>query len=789
MSGRLGQPKLFDQAVRAQQRGELATAESLYLRLLKKMPDFAPAWVNLGQLRRQNGDEAGAIESYQQALKLPNPPIELHFNLANLYMARGEFDASLVSNQQLLSREPQHPAALQQRSRALRELGRLEEASAVLEQLLNAQPKHHDALLERGNLERTLQRPEVARRCFEALLDHDADDWKGHYALARLLFEGDELDLAEHHLSEAVRQSGEPAVVLLPMARTYVSDGRYQEAQSILDKLLKLSPDHAYARLELGLVLTHLGDTQAGEEIFQRLSASEDIALLTRLAEVSMDLKHWRESLALLRRVVTLAPERPEVYFNLASSCAAAWQLTEALEVSRRCSELADDPGAMHSLIGSIHLKRGDVEAALAAFRLDQATSASKQVARLNFASLYSDQISAQDNFQQHRHSAGLLESEVEAVAHWNNDVNPDRRLRLGYVSADLHRQHPVDIYMQPVFEAHDRSGFHVTIYYNGVGYDDRTRRAKSVADRWVEVQGWPDERLMRQIENDAIDILIDLSGHTARNRLTLFARHPAPVQLSMVAYPHTTGLEAMDYLLGDPVLTPPEMAHLYREKLLCLDRCIFCYPDDLHPANEMRDKRDAVVFGSFNNVPKLTPATIRVWADILRAVPQSRLLLKAASMQDPGCVARYQGLFRELGIGAERLMFRGLSGLDEMMREYRDIDIALDPFPFNGGTTTQQALWAGTPLVTMAGKSFHHRMGASIVTHLGHPEWVARSEEEYVAIATELARDTPRLRKLHQEIPREMRDSGLTDSRAYTQNLEQLLRRAWGHWCRRQVA
>ena len=331
------------------------------------------------------------------------------------------------------------------------------------------------------------------------------------------------------------------------------------------------------------------------------------------------------------------------------------------------------------------------------------------------------------------------------------------------------------------------RSQFAITIYYNGSGYDSRTRRAKGLTDRWLEVHGWADERLEQQILADQIDILIDLSGHTAKNRLPLFARHPAPLQLTLVAYPHSTGLDSIDYFIGDTVLTPPAMAHLYSEQLLRLEHCIFNYPPELHPLPQPQAPREVVVFGSFNNVPKLTPTTVRLWAEVLKAVPQSRLLLKAPSFQDSGCCDRYRQLFAVEGVGSDRIEFRGPTGIDEMMVEYGDIDIALDPTPFNGGTTSQQALLAGRPLVTLAGESFNQRMGASILTHLGYPEWVATTADAYVAIAVALANDQPRLQQLHQQLPQQVRHSSLCDNQGYTRDLEHHYREIWQQWCARQ--
>ena len=787
MNELLNLDSLLQTAITTHQSGDLKQAEHLYQRLLEQQPGCSAAWINLGQLQRKQGNNAEAMLSYQQAMKLPNPPIELNFNVGNLHLAQGDCEKALGEYQQVLRQHPEHHAALYQKGIALRLLGRLQEASDLFGLLLTHVQSHHSALLERGNLERSLHRLESARQCYQQLLDYYPDDWKAQYTMARLLFDLNETKAGQQHLDQAIRLCEDTSQVLLPLAQSFISEARYDEARGVLQQLLKAVPNQPEAQLQLGKVLARLGHVTQANVLFQKLSATTDIGLLTQLADVSMGLNFWEQSLELLRKVIQLDPECIDGYLNLVSCCITAWQFNEALAVLDRGKVVIGNHASLPALIGNIHLKRGDVEAALRVFRQESISSANKQVTRLNFASLYSDQLSAQDSFQQHRRCAEQLQQGVTPTQRWVNNTDPERPLRIGYVTADLHHQHPVNIYLQPVFSQHDQAHFPVTIYYNGVGYDDRTREAKKLVRHWHDVFGWPDERLHCQIESDQIDILIDLSGHTARNRLSLFVRHPAPLQVSMVAYPHSTGLDVIDYFLGDPILTPPEQAHLYSEKLLKLDRCIFCYPRDLHPINTPRDKRKEVIFGSFNNVPKLTPSTVRLWAQILHQVTNSKLLLKAPSFQDSGCVQRYQALFLDAGIPAERLIFRGPTGLDQMMREYRDMDIALDPFPFNGGTTSQQALWAGTPLVSLEGASFNQRMGASILSHLGHPEWVAKNEEEYVQIAVSLASDQAKLRDIQLALPQQMQHSSLTDSYGYTRDLERQYRQIWRHWCAKQ--
>ena len=295
-----------------------------------------------------------------------------------------------------------------------------------------------------------------------------------------------------------------------------------------------------------------------------------------------------------------------------------------------------------------------------------------------------------------------------------------------------------------------------------------------------------PAERLSQlpaQVEADKIDILIDLAGHTSSAQPALFGQRIAPVQATYLGYPGSTGVPNMDWLLGGDIVTPPQHAHLYSEQIARLPGTVFCFaPGNQYPEPQFPDAAASrpLTFGSFNNIPKLTPRTIGLWSAILRALPDSRLLLKAASFQDRGAITRYQNLFAAEQIDPTRLEFRGPTGLADMMQEYADIDIALDPIPYNGGTTTLQALWMGAPVLTMTGGHFVSRMGASFMYSAGLPDWVADDDEGYVANAVRMASDRQALLQLKRGLRSHLQTQAAWDSTAFTQAFQQQLEQMW---------
>ena len=340
---------------------------------------------------------------------------------------------------------------------------------------------------------------------------------------------------------------------------------------------------------------------------------------------------------------------------------------------------------------------------------------------------------------------------------------------------------------MQPVLARLDRRAVEVTMYFTGVSYDQQTQLAKRRVARWVEATSWNDSQLSRRIEEDGIDILLDLSGHTSMQRMSLFGQRAAPVQATFLGYPGSTGVPNIDWLVADSVVAPAGSEGLFSEQLARLPHSVFCFAPEAdypYPDYGPSHARRPLTFGSFNNVPKLTPHTIALWAKVLARVPGSRLLLKAPSFRDESAIRIFRERFVQQGVDASRIEFRGPVGLADMMTEYADVDIALDPVPYNGGTTTLQALWMGVPVVAKEGQNFVSRMGASFMRAAGLPEWVAGSDEAYVDIAESMAADRQALLQLKAGLRARLQAAPAWDIERYTRDMESALRAMWTDHC-----
>lgn len=483
------------------------------------------------------------------------------------------------------------------------------------------------------------------------------------------------------------------------------------------------------------------------------------------------------------RRCVALYPKSAWAHWNLAHLLAECWQMEEAELVLQQAEALAPMPGA-RSLRAAVAGKVGNVDGALALYAelASEEGFGSSYASSAAMSSLYSDTQSAQQVADLHRRLFASWGTGARSRDSFVRAPLQGRRLRLGMVSADFHHQHPVNIFMQPVLRELDRSKFELFMYFVGESHDEQTALARSRSEHWVEVSALNTKQLAKRIDADAIDVLLDMAGHTSQQRMQLFAQRAAPVQMTYLGYPGSTGVPNMDFMVGDAVVTPDGCESLYSEQVLRLPGTVFCFAPEVvypYPHFKAADAKRTLTFGSFNNVPKLTLRTLKLWARVLAAVPGSRLVLKAPSFGDDAAQRIFGERLQALGVDLARVEFRGPVGLTNMMAEYADIDIALDPVPYNGGTTSLQAMWMGVPVLTQMGAHFVSRMGASFMTAAGLPEWVAQDDDDYVAIAQRMASDRESLLVLKQGLRERLLKLSAWDVVSHTRALEQLIQDA----------
>jgi predicted O-linked N-acetylglucosamine transferase (SPINDLY family) len=608
-------------------------------------------------------------------------------------------------------------------------------------------------------------------------------------AIARQYHQSGQLQAAEQLYRQIleVEPNHPEALRLLGVAACQV--GNYRQAIDCIGRAISLSPYVAAYHLDLGNALMEERRLDEAVAAFRRaLELKPDYAYAhNNLGNARKGQRQIAEAIACYRRALQVKPDFVEAHSNLGLALHEQGLLDEAIASYHRALQLKPDLVEAHNNLGLTLQEQGELPEAIACYRrvLDlrpgDSGTHSNLLYALNFCPGYDPQTI---RGELRRWSEQFAEPLAKHLQPHFNDRSPHRRLRVGYVSPDF-RSHPVGRFLLPLLESHDHESFQIFCYASVLVPDRITESCRAHADMWRSVLGFSDQQVAEVIRRDQIDILVDLTMHMANNRLLVFARKPAPVQVTYLAYCGTTGLSTIDYRLTDPYLDPPgRFDPFYSEQSIHLPETYWCYQPLVQVPCVPRVpalKAGRVTFGCLNNFCKATAATLAAWSELLQAVPQSRLLLHAQVGRHRD---RVSGFFAQQDISADRVMFVKQVPVAEYFEIYERIDVALDPFPYGGGTTTCDALWMGVPVVSLAGQTAVGRGGVSILSNVGLPELVAQDSEQYVRIAVELAQDLCRLSELRATLRDRMQASPLMNAPRFARNVEAAYRNMWQRWC-----
>jgi len=650
--------------------------------------------------------------------------------------------------------------------------GRLAEAEAAYRAVLAERPGHAPALHGLGLLAARAGRPDLAVPLLEAALAaRPSREIRGHLGQARL--DAGDRNGARAALAQALAEDPAAPGLLDGLGRAR-ADPRWQR------RALACDPHFFAARLNLAVLLGQRGEAGARRELARAL------ALDPASADGWFTFGVFGAGLEGYGRALALDAARLDAAVNQARLLASPpiSEPSRAAPALKRV--LALRPAAAAALNELARLDPLAPEAALRRFGRAHAADAGDAALHSNWLQSHAydphlpqSLILARHRDWARRHGAGGGDAPLRLDA---ARADHARRLRIGYVSADLGR-HPVGYFLLPVLQHRDRGGFEVVCYSGRHDVDAWTRRLQAASDGWVETRGLDDGALAARIGADGVDILVDLSGHTAGNRLAVFARRPAPLQLSWIGYPGTTGLAAIDHLIADGAQIPPGQERWYVEKVERLAPGYVCYapPEDAPPVAPLPARESGrVTFGSLNNLAKLNPAVLALWARVLAAVPDSRLLLGWPGLADAGIRRRLYALAADAGIDLARLDLRTGGAHREFLSLYGEIDIALDPFPYSGGLTTIEALWMGVPVVTYPGERYAGRHAMSHLGQAGLQDWICADADAYVVRAAAAAADREALAALRADLRARLAASPLLDGAGFTRRLEQLYRTLW---------
>ena len=648
---------------------------------------------------------------------------------------------------------------LLQRAIAHLQQGRFEEAGALAQQIIAKVPRNGDANLILGVV--------ASQRG-----DHD---------------------FAEKCMACAIRDNPDQPLYHFNHAIALKSGHQPEQAVMAYERAIQLKPDYAEAHNNLGGVLRDLNQTDKALSAYNRaVQYRPDYGMAYNNRGMTLaDLARFNEALLDFQRAIRLMPQFADAYNNCGNVLQKLNRYDEAEDYVRRSLSLNPNFAIAHANLAHILNKTGQFQEAEKCLRRALQLSPELAIAHSNLLFLLASTaiLPADVLFEEQRNWDRIqgIEGRTNALPALPKDPASDRRLRIGYVSPDF-RNHAVSYFFEPLLTAHDQTRFEIFCYacHNAHESDSTTDRLRRVAEHWRFIAGKSEQEAAQLIRDDGIDLLVDLAGHTANNRLKIFTYSPAPVQVTYLGYIAGTGLEAMDYWITDNVLHPDPTEEKCVETLYRLPRCWVSYqPSDQAPeVAACPNPDDRVVFGSLGCSSKMTESAIETWSDILNALPDSRLLLMNGSLTSDKIQKQVTDRFADYQIPPERLLLHPNAPMREYLSTYNEIDIVLDTFPRTGGTTTAEALWMGVPVVTLAGERYAERISASELTAVGLERFIADNREDYVRIAVALARN-PALRiELREQLRQQMAQSALCDAENLAREIESAYRSIWKKYC-----
>lgn len=776
----------FELAKAAHDQGRLEEAEALYRAILSCRPDHADAlhgmgvlafsadrpdvaeafigaavklrphptfFNNLGLVRLALKRPHDALASIYRALELRATYPEAYEALGNVQIALGQRREAVASYERAIEMKPRRATAHANLAKALVDIGDIDGAQAACRLAIEINPDLAEAHNTLGNILRIRRDVDAARDHFNRALTLRPAFAEAYNNLAVLL-------LGENEFEEAMKNARCALVCDEGMAAAWATAGaillnqdRYPEAVEYFEKSLKLDARYIPAYNNLGCALLKLDNIEKAVEAFEKAIELSEEGL--RAAG------YYHLGTELINR------ERPEA----------------GLEKLERALRAKGDFGAAQINKGFALQRLGHTEEACHAYgrAIELAPELAAGHSNKLMAMQYLDDYSNEDCLAAARAFGRAFARETDS-SFPGRDRSPERRLRIGYVSGDF-SAHPVGFFTYGALTRHDHERFEIYYYSNCQKHDTVTGGFKATADHWRDITKLSDAEVVKTIQADDIDILIDLSGHTDKTRVHVFGTRMAPVQVHWIGFTGTIGLPTIDYIILDPISAPEGSDRFYQEAIVRLPHGRFCYTA-IAPNEPLRDppclRNGYVTFGCFNNITKVGPNVIALWARIMKQTPHSRLILKSKTLVHSGVRDPIIAAFEAAGISADRIETREASSYLAMLREHNDVDIALDPFPFGGATITSECLFMGLPVITLPGDRLASRQTLAFLRPMGHEEFVADSMDDYVAKAVALAKDPERLRRLRPEIRRALLDAPFSDGPRFVRDLELALRMMW---------
>ena len=732
--------RLLSRAKSHAKRGEIQVARELYTQVLEAYP--------------QNQQAKKGLKSLQNQVNKKNPsgPPQAQVDSVISFYYQGRVQEALSGSETLIKDYPNIPLLYSLSGACYKALGQLDDAVKRYEQTLAIKPDYADAHYNLGNALQELGQLDAAVKCFEQALAIKPDYASAYNNLGNTLKELGQLDTAVKCYKQA----------------------------------LAIKPDYAETQCNLGVTLQELGQLDAAVKCYkQALAIKSDYAdahynlgnTLKELGQLDAAVKCYEQALA-------INPDYADAHNNLGNALQELGQLDAAVKCFEQALALKPGYAGAHNNLGNALQELGQLDAAVSCYKQalvikpDYAEAHSNRLFLFNYSSNYDSDFLLKEAIK----FGEIFRKKVTTHFSRFNCSNKPNKLKIGLVSGDF-KEHPVGYFLESVLPEIAQQNLELIAYSSHPKFDELSARIQLFFSEWKPLYGLSDENAAKLIHNDGVHILMDLSGCTAHNRLPIFTWKPAPIQISWLGYFATTGIYEIDYILGDPYVTPAQFDSQFSEKIYRLPKTRWCFTPPkvnikISPPPALTN--GYVTFGCFNNLTKVNEQVISLWIKILAAIPNTRLLLKSKQLNSLSIQSKIIKKFTTAGIGPERIICEGAELREKYLIAYQRIDIALDPFPFTGGATTMESLWMGVPVLTLQGESLVSRQGVGILMNADLSNWIAKDKDEYLTKAINFSSDINRLSLIRSGLRDQVLMSPLFDNKQFSKDFENALWTIW---------
>ncbi len=815
---------LLQQGLIHHQAGRLAEAEGIYRQVLAIAPEHPSANNFLGVLASQVGRHDVAAELFKKAIQAQAKIPEFHNNLGLALLSLSQREDAAASFRRAIHLNPKFPEAYNNLGTALQELKQPEGACKSFETALKLKPDYAEATFNVGNVHlgerhydqaaryfelaislrpgyakahcglgsarQRLNQQEAAEKSFRKAIELQPGFADAHTNLAAFLRETGRLAEAEQAYLQALLANPYQAEAHNGLGELYQLQGKMEQAEAAFLKAIELKADYPEAHNNLGVLLAERGRLEEALESYRKALAirPDFVFAMNNMGIIYADMGRLSEAMDCYRLALAQDPDFAMAYSNLGNSCRELGQIDEARACYEQALALNPDEDVTLSNLGNVLMVEGKLHEAKVAYQRALTLNPANAVAHSNLIFLMDFDAGTDVATQQGERRKWNALNAVPLRETWrphDNDRDPERVLRIGYVSADF-RMHSAAYAFEPMLCRYEREKFEVYCYSNSARSDQVTEKFRNCVTGWRNIFGKSDQEAAGLIRADRIDILVDLSAHSAGNRLLMFARKPAPVQVSGWGHANGTGMEAMDYLFSDPVSIPDGERHFFAEKIAYLP-CQIAYacPEDAPPVSGLpMSSKGHVTFGCFSRLVKITDASLSLWAELLHSLPNARLVIKSKELSDAALREIFIARMERFSIDGKRVILLGKTTWYDHMAAYAQVDVALDPFPHGGGIGSFEALWMGVPVITLRGNSLPGRLTAAIETSVGLDDWVSESPTQYLELAVQKVAEPEVLAALRTGLRKRLALSPAGAPGLIMMQVEWAYREMWRKWC-----